>query len=273
MIVGPMIEPTAWCDHEYSVIEQKDATCTETGHTRKHCSLCDDEVVEIIDIYHIWSEVETIEATCSASKQIVNQCSKCGIVETKNEGNPIEHTWIQESILEATCSAPKQITSKCSVCGVSTTFEEGTTTNHSFGEWNVSIVPTVENEGQKTRECSVCKKVENEVIPKITYIAVTANELWNAFSENEVAAEQKYEGKTVRITGVISDINSADTFTSANVLLNVDNSYLGCVQCNFSSKNAEAIANLNKGTSVTIEGTCGKISLFNLMVNACKVIE
>lgn len=110
-------------------------------------------------------------------------------------------------------------------------------------------------------------------VNKIAYIEVTANELWNAFDENEIDAEQKYNGKTVRITGIVSDINSADTFTSANVLLAVDNSYFGSVQCNFNSENANALATLNKGQSVTIEGTCRTLSIYNLIIRSCQVIE
>lgn len=110
--------------------------------------------------------------------------------------------------------------------------------------------------------------------PEIDYIVVTANDLWNAFEDNEVAAEEKYKGKPVKITGVISEINSAGTLTSANILLKADDAFFGCVQCNFnSSENAKALANLQKGQSVTIIGTCGKLSITNVMVTGCEVVN
>lgn len=109
--------------------------------------------------------------------------------------------------------------------------------------------------------------------PEIEYIEVTANDLWNAFDDNEVAAEEKYNGKPVKVTGVISEINSAGTLTSANILLKADGAFLGCVQCNFNSSNAKALANLQKGQSVTITGTCGKLSITNIMISGCKVVE
>lgn len=110
--------------------------------------------------------------------------------------------------------------------------------------------------------------------PEIKYIEVTANDLWNAFDDNEVAAEEKYNGKPVKITGVISEINSAGTLTSANILLKADGAFLGCVQCSFnSSENAKALANLQKGQSVTITGTCGKLSITNVMVTGCEVVN
>ena len=107
---------------------------------------------------------------------------------------------------------------------------------------------------------------------EIQYIEVTANDLYGAFEDNEVKAEQTYKGKNIRITGTISEINAAETFSSANVLLTVDNTFVGCVQCCFnSSEDAKALANLKKGQSVTIVGVCGKLELWNVMVTGCQV--
>ncbi len=234
MIVAPKLDPVGWCSHEYSVVEQQDSTCTKNGYIKKVCPNCNDEVIEYIDAHH---------------------------------------SWIEDSIIVATCSHPKQLINKCSVCGTTETIEEGSPIPHSFGDWIVSIEPTTEKEGQKTRTCSVCQYIENSNIPAIDYIEVTANELWSAFDENEVNAEQVYNGKKVRITGVISDINSSGALVDANVLLLVDGSYFGCVQCNFGSKNADMLSTLHKGDSVTIEGTCGTLSLYNVIVRNCKVVE
>lgn len=184
-----------------------------------------------------------------------------------------KHYYTESGFVPATCSHPKQITYVCSVCGASEMVEDGTTLLHTFGEWSITVSPTAYTDGNRTRECSECHYVEEEVVPKIAYIEVSANDLWNAFDENEVAAEQKYNGKKVRVTGIISDINSGSTLTSANVLLRVDNGFIGCVQCNFNSTNAKELANLIKGESVTIEGTCGTLSIYNLMISSCEVIK
>lgn len=110
------------------------------------------------------------------------------------------------------------------------------------------------------------------VTQQATYIEITANELLSAFNKNEVAAEEKYTGKNVRVTGVISDINSADSWSSANVLFETDG-LLHDVQCNFDSNNAPALTYLKIGQTVTIEGVCGKIQTFNLIIKSCKVIK
>ncbi len=273
MTVGPKLDPVGWCDHEYIVIEKHDATCTNSGYIKKACTLCDNEIDEIIEPYHLWGEESVVEATCTTPKQTKKKCSRCEKTEFETVGDALPHSWVEDSVTEATCLNPKTIVNKCSACGAVKTIEVGSAIAHSFGEWNISTEPTADTEGERTSECSACHYAEIETLPKISYIEVTANELWLAFEENEIAAEQKYKGKTVRVTGIINDINSKGALTSANVLLNVDKSYFGCVQCNFSSQNAAALANVNKGDSVTIEGVCGTIASFNLIIRSCKVIK
>lgn len=111
--------------------------------------------------------------------------------------------------------------------------------------------------------------IENE--SEIKYIEISANDIYSAFQENEIAADEKFNGKLVKITGIISSINSSGILTSANILLSVDGSFFGCVQCNFNSTNSKALANIKKGQSVTIIGTCGGLASFNVMINACEL--
>lgn len=125
-----------------------------------------------------------------------------------------------------------------------------------------------EEEPIDNNSSQVSSEVKSE--PEIEYIEVTANQLWQDFSDNEVAAEQKYTGKYVKVTGVVSEINSASTLISANVLLTVDDAMFSCVQCNFTKKNSEQLANLTKGQTVTIIGTCGDLNL-NVHINDCEI--
>ncbi len=102
------------------------------------------------------------------------------------------------------------------------------------------------------------------------YIEVSANDLWKAFSDNEVLAEKTYTGKNIKVTGVVSEINSGSFITTANVLLNVDNAMFSCVQCNFQKKDVDKLAELKKGQTVTIIGVCSDLDL-NVQVVNCKV--
>ncbi len=104
------------------------------------------------------------------------------------------------------------------------------------------------------------------------YIEVSAHDLFAAFEENEIAADKQYKGKLVKVTGIVSDINSEGFLTSANILLDAESSsFLGSVQCNFNSKNQDSLANIEKGQSVTVIGTCGGLSSFNVILSSCKL--
>ncbi len=103
------------------------------------------------------------------------------------------------------------------------------------------------------------------------YIEVSADDIFAEFQENEVAANQKYKGKLVKITGVVNNINAADAFISANILLSVDSSMFGSVQCNFNSNDSKSLSNVSKGQSVTIIGTCNGLASFNVMINDCEI--
>lgn len=131
-----------------------------------------------------------------------------------------------------------------------------------------AIIGDGDSNSNKTSSSSV---EVSQSAPEIQYIEVTADKLYEDFEANEVAAEQKYTGQYVKVTGIISEINSKDILTSANVLLNVDSSLFGCVQCNFNSSNSSQLANLRKGQKVTISGVCGDLSL-NIMISDCEVV-
>ncbi len=111
-----------------------------------------------------------------------------------------------------------------------------------------------------------------ETTKPIEYIEVSASDLFAAFQENEIAADEKYTGKPVKVAGTINSINSKSGLTSANILLDVEGMFfLGCVQCNFNSENAKVLANVEKGQAVTIVGTCNGLSLYNVIISACEL--
>lgn len=107
----------------------------------------------------------------------------------------------------------------------------------------------------------------------ITYIEVTADELYLAYDNNEVAADEAYKGKYVKVTGVVTEISSSGTFTQACILLNAESSYfLGDVQCNFSDDAvAKKIAEINKGQTVTVKGKCAGFKDINIEISNCEI--
>ena len=122
----------------------KNPTCTEDGEKIRLCEGCDQkETAPIQALGHDWQE-----ATCESPKT----CSVCNTTE----GEALGHTWV-----DATCTTPKT----CSVCEAT----EGAVLSHDY-KWIVDTEPTVDSEGVKHEECTVChgKRNENTPIDKLT---------------------------------------------------------------------------------------------------------
>lgn len=104
-------------------------------------------------------------------------------------------------------------------------------------------------------------------------------DMLNEYEENEVAADLKYKGKTVVISGIISDIGKTESlFGEGTPYILFSNSgadsYFSTIQCGFSKKTEiEKLANCSKGQSVTVKGTCTGLSLFNVMMSNCFIVE
>ena len=83
-------------------------------------------------------------------------------------------------------------------------------------------------------------------------IAVEAKALTKEYDENELAADGKYKGKLLTVSGKISDI--AETFGSVTVSLE-GHQFLQTVMCTFESSEKSKVAALKKGSQVTLIGT------------------
>ena len=84
---------------------------------------------------------------------------------------------------------------------------------------------------------------------------LSAAQLYSEYEANEVAADQKYEGKILRVQGTVAEIGKDVFFdTPPYVTLGVVGGfdwYLG-VMCFFNEENE--VAQLSKGDTITVQG-------------------
>jgi len=92
---------------------------------------------------------------------------------------------------------------------------------------------------------------------------VSAPSLFTDYSDNEIAADDRYKGKILQVSGTIRDIGN-DIMDDAYVSLAGDG-YYGNVQCFFSDKSV--VANLKKGQQITVVGYCDGLMMNVLMKN------
>lgn len=103
----------------------------------------------------------------------------------------------------------------------------------------------------------------------VSAIEVTAEQLYDEYYANQVAADAKYKGKIVKVTGVVSSIGK-DILDAPYVVLTSGEVFEWGVQCTFSEADESALAQLSKGQTISIQG---KVSSFlvNVLVRDCQI--
>lgn len=97
---------------------------------------------------------------------------------------------------------------------------------------------------------------------------MSADQLYSEYDANQVAADTKYKGKIILISGSISDIGK-DVTDTAFVIIG-GTGMLNGAQCMFPKGQESLLGNLSKGQQVTAKGeVSGKIG--NVLVRNCTV--
>jgi hypothetical protein len=97
---------------------------------------------------------------------------------------------------------------------------------------------------------------------------LSANQLYSEYNSNEVAADSKYKGKVVIVTGTIQDIGK-DIMDDAYIVIG-GGGFLDGVQCTFTKGEQSSVARLSKGQQVRVKGeVSGKMG--NVLVNKCSL--
>lgn len=97
--------------------------------------------------------------------------------------------------------------------------------------------------------------------------SITAPDLYRAYAENEIAAEQQYKGQQFLVTGVIQTIGT-DIVGSPYVAFVTSEQGIATVQAMFDRNKAGTLTGLRKGRTATVRCTVdGK--LMNLILRNC----
>ena len=97
-------------------------------------------------------------------------------------------------------------------------------------------------------------------------LSVNSKTLYKDYSNNEIAADDKYKGKIIQVTGTIRDIGN-DIMDDAYVTL-IGDEFFGDIQCFFSDKSN--LVDVKKGQRITVVGYCDGLFL-NVLLKNCIV--
>ena len=150
--------------HTEAIDEAVAPTCTTEGKTEgKHCSVCGEVLVaqEVLPA----TGHDFADATCDTPKT----CRVCGTTEGEATG----HTYDND------CDAD------CNACG-----EARTPADHAYGDWALTVEPTLEAEGTEERKCTVCGHTESRSVARLEPETTQA-------PETEPATEPETEPVTV----------------------------------------------------------------------------
>lgn len=121
----------------------------------------------------------------------------------------------------------------------------------------IGIVAGDDKKGE-TNTASSSSATENAPAPPTeNAITISSSELINAYQNNEVAADNKFKGKRLIVSGVIEDIGK-DILDKPYIVMSKSDALRG-VQCSF--EDANVVAGFQKGQKVTIKGTCNGLMM------------
>lgn len=98
---------------------------------------------------------------------------------------------------------------------------------------------------------------------------LTANQLYSEYDSNEVAADAKYKGKVVIVSGTIQDIGK-DVMDDAYIVIGGEG-FLDGVQCMFTKGEQSSVARLSKGQQVTIKGEVEGKMIGNVLISKASI--
>lgn len=134
------------------------------------------------------------------------------------------------------------------------------------------IIAIVSPSGEEETVTPAAPTVTATPAPTPEIIRVTAQELYSAYEANEVAADAKYKGKVIEVSGVVDTIGK-DFLGTPYVTLTSGGRYeVWGVQCMFSNKDEPQLAQLSKGETVAVRGKCDGY-LVNVLIKKCILVR
>jgi flagellar basal body-associated protein FliL len=95
--------------------------------------------------------------------------------------------------------------------------------------------------------------------------AVSANELTQAYTQDEAAANQKYLNKALEVSGTVTEVNKNQDGQTVVTISGSDAAM--AIQCSMRDKNVS----LKKGHLITVKGFCSGNTMFDVLLTDCVV--
>ena len=123
-----------------------------------------------------------------------------------------------------------------------------------------------EYQERKAQERAQAAKEKLASLPRVSAVQLSRD-----FSNNEVAANQKYKGKEVVISGVVAEIST--TISGAPKITLNGIGMLQMVFADLERDQANSAATIKKGTNISLQCTVKGYILNNIMADDCTILK
>lgn len=117
---------------------------------------------------------------------------------------------------------------------------------------------TTENKAEDKKEYTAPKK------EYANPYAVPINRLISDYDANEMRADELYEGKLLRVSGIVSDIRSSDIAGNPYVLIKSLEIFAPVIKCVF--KDSNRLLKYSEGDKITVIGICTGLTVDGLVI-------
>ncbi len=203
------VKPVPKAAHSMVELVSKSATCVQSGVLSMQCSVCNQQVDEVIPptnqhVYGAWQEIRT--PTCSAEGERQRICGGCGLA--KSEAIPkLSHSYSQEWTVDAlpTCTETGSESRRCAVCDHMAEQRSIPALGHDFDDvYTVDLAATCETAGSQSKHCDRCEEKG-----EVTEIPATGHAYGAWITTSAPTCVQK--GKLSRTCGVCGRNQVQDT--------------------------------------------------------------
>lgn len=174
-----------------------------------------------------------------------------------------EHQYSITNVIEANCTDSGYTEKQCVSCKKIIKTDTTQMLGHSPVEY-FRTEPSRDEEGVIVKRCERCDYEEIETIaklPPLTYIeGVDYEEIYLAYKENELRADETYQYNRYRITAKINGISTGGLYNitggaTLTMETKVGNTIVFFIT-EFEKEQEENLKLINKGDTITFEGKC-----------------
>jgi len=199
----------------------------------------------VFECEHEYVLSDELAPTCTEDGYFKYHCDLCDRDKTENI-DALEHDMRIESRVEPTENLDGEIVRVCQRCGV----EE------------VEIVEKLGATSQESSEVQVTEAQKDEEIEETVEVdtSVTFEEIYTAYKENELKADDIYQNNRYRITAKINGMSTGGLFNMTGGATLTMETYVGSTivffYAEFEKEQEEALKTIKVGDTITFEGEC-----------------